>query len=201
MTQSVLISWTAPSNGYAALDQYDVQILSGSAAWVTVTACATSSLSAATCSVSMLDLWTAPYSLSYGTLIQARVRAHNSYGWAALYSDPNTAGATIAAVPSQMSAPTIASYSNLQITVQWSAVTSAPANGNSAIIGYELFWNAGVASDEPTTKLTDTLSLSYSITTVTEAATYKFAIRARNIYGSAATVSSTVTVTAVSKPG
>lgn len=201
LTQSVQISWTAPNDGSASLDEYEVQILSGSTTWVTVSACSTSSLSTAACSVSMLALWTSPYSLTYGTLIQARVKAHNSYGWASDYSDPNTSGVTVTAVPAQMSAPTIASYSNTRIIVTWTAVTSAPANGNSAILGYELFWNAGVSGAEPTTSLADTTLTSYTLTTVTEAATYKFAIRARNVYGSAASLSSTVAVTTVSTPG
>lgn len=204
-TSRVQISWTAPSNGFASIDQYEVQILDGSNAnWVTVSSCSTSSVSTNTCEVDMLDLWNSPYSLAYGSLIQARVRAHNSYGWASSYSDVNTEGATVTSIPQQMSAPTVVSYSTSSITITWSAITTAPANGNSAITGYQLYWNTGVANSEPTTLLADTLLTTFTITgeSITEGATYKFVIRAKNIYGSASSLSTPVlSVSAVSLPG
>jgi hypothetical protein len=46
------------------------------------------------CLVPMSYLWTSPYSLTLGTMIQAEVLAHNSRGWSTA-SGPNTSGITI----------------------------------------------------------------------------------------------------------
>lgn len=42
----------------------------------------------------MTELTSSPYSLTYGTLVAAKVQAYNSNGWSVL-SDANIAGATI----------------------------------------------------------------------------------------------------------
>lgn len=78
-----------------------------------------------------------PYSLSILTTILVEVRAHNSRGWSS-YSTPNTVGATVKAVPNQMSAPTKGTGTNENtIIVQWNAIAS-PVNGDSAVTTYNL---------------------------------------------------------------
>lgn len=152
------ISWSTPSNGHAEIDQYEVQIADSSSTWQTVASCSgttSSSLTTQECTVDMSDLWASPYSLSFDSLIQARARAHNSYGWGS-FSDSNTIGARVRAVPSQMSAPEIGSYSDTSITLSWTPLTS-PATGNSPILGYQLLWDNGSGTTAPDITLLDAL--------------------------------------------
>jgi hypothetical protein len=60
-----------------------------------------------------------------------------------------------------MSAPTSgSSTTDTQIEVTWSAVSSAPANGGSAITSYHLQWDAGTSG----VTWTDVIGLSPSYT-------------------------------------
>lgn len=200
----VQISWTAPNNGYDTIDQYELQIADSSDAWQTVAACSNANsaslLTTRICEVAMADLMTGSYNLAFDALVKARVRAHNSRGWGA-YSNANTAGAKVRTVPSQMATPTISSYSDTSISITWTALTS-PTNGNSDITGYELLWDNGSGSD-PSITLVNSLTNSYTVPSnmLTPGTTYKFKIRARNVYGSAASYSSVTTASAVNKPG
>ena len=68
--------------------------------------------------------------LPVDTLIQVRVRAHNSKGWGD-YSELNTLGATIETLPGTMTAPTfdLSLSSNTQIYLQWTSLTGQAAGG------------------------------------------------------------------------
>lgn len=90
------------------------------------------------CKVPMADLTQAPYSLSLGDLIVAKVRANNPIGWS-LFSDENTSGATVQTKPATMNPVTRGSETNLvQIEVDWSPLTLAAQTGGSAITSYWL---------------------------------------------------------------
>ena len=78
-----------------------------------------------------------------------------------------------------MAIPTLVSYSDSYITISWTPL-SAPANGNSNIIAYNLQWNSGSGSTY--TDLTSTLSTTYTISVLTGGLTYLFQVRAKNIY-------------------
>jgi len=147
----------------------------------------------------MSTLLISPYSLSQNTLILAKVRARNSLGWGS-YSAPNSSGARVRVIPYQMSAPTVVSYSDLSIQLSWSALTS-PENGDSPITGYQLYWDNGTG-ETPAISILDALSLTYTITSamIVPGTTYRFAIRARNVYGYATTISPIVSVVAIDVP-
>jgi hypothetical protein len=188
----VKISWTAPSSGYATIDKYEINIYDSSNAWITTTECDGSSSTVIAnlyCTVSMSTLTSSPFSLTFDTAVTVRVRAHNSidYGdWSSTYSS----GAKTRRVPSTMSAPTIASYSDSSINVTWTALSS-PDNGNSDILAYELVWDSGL-DVVPATDLSNTLTTYYVLSSsqITSGTKYRFAVRARNIYGSATSYSS-----------
>jgi hypothetical protein len=147
----------------------------------------------------MSALWASPYNLAFDSLVRAKVRAHNAYGWGA-YSTVNTVGGRVKAVPSQMSAPVIASYSDLQINVTWSPLTS-PSNGNSPILSYQLFWDNG--SGTPSIQLVSAQATWFMVPTamITPGTTYSFAVKATNLYGSSPTLSATTQATARTVPG
>lgn len=137
----------------------------------------------------MSTLTASPFSLSFDTAVSVRVRAHNSidYGsWSSTYSS----GAKIRRVPSTMSAPVIASYSDSSINVTWTALSS-PDNGNSDILAYELVWDQGTDTT-PSVDLSNTLTTYYVLSSsqITSGTKYRFAVKARNIYGSATSFSS-----------
>lgn len=114
------------------------------------------------------------------------MRAYNLRGWGA-YQTVTSAGATAKTIPDTMATPTKGSTSNEnQIEVDWSALSS-PNNGDSSIISYNLQWDAGTSGNT----WTDIIGASpYSTVTtytissgITSGSTYRFRVRARNIYG------------------
>jgi hypothetical protein len=66
------------------------------------------------------------------------------------------------------------------MTVGWTAPTGS-ATGNSAIISYDLYWDAG--SGSPTFQLTDTNVNQYTIQGLIAGVNYIFKVRSKNIYG------------------
>lgn len=79
-----------------------------------------------------------------------------------------------------MATPTSGSATGAtQIQVDWTALTGT-ATGNSPILSYNLYWdNALVAVTIP---VTDTLVTTYTFTGLNAGTTYRFKVRARNIY-------------------
>jgi len=64
----------------------------------------------------------------------------------------------------------------------WSASTGS-ATGGSAILSYQLIWNAGSGTPSASLTLTNSLVTTYTVTGLTAGTTYDFELRTRNIYG------------------
>jgi hypothetical protein len=64
--------------------------------------------------------------------------------------------------------------------VKWTGLTGL-STGNSAILSYNLYWDNG--SGTTNVQLTDSLITSYTVIGLTGGQSYKFKVRARNIYG------------------
>ncbi len=105
-SSSLSVSWTAPSDGGAAIDAYQLEKSTDGTTWTLVSATATS-----------------PYSvsgLSASTSYVFKVRAHNSVGWGP-FSDSSTAVSTSATSssptpePEKIYPPTIDSLSKLKV--------------------------------------------------------------------------------------
>lgn len=98
----VVVAWTAPSAHSSAIDSYQVLFKKLDGTFSTeLTACdaSTAPITAAlTCSVPMGTLRTLT-SLTVDSVIQVKVRAHNTKGWGD-YSELNVGGAKIETVPS-----------------------------------------------------------------------------------------------------
>lgn len=71
------------------------------------------------------------------------------------------------------------------------------ATGNSAILSYNLYWDNG--SGTTNIAALDTLVTTYTFSGLTTGTTYKFMVRARNIYGYGA-FSSTTSILAAGVP-
>lgn len=156
-------------------------------------------MSALSCTIDMNTLTASPFSLVFDDLVAVRVRAKNSIDYGD-WSTTTTTGAKIRSIPDTMIAPTIASFADSSITVTWTALTS-PDNGNSDILAYELVWDNGL-NVVPTVELSNVLTTEYVVPTadIISGSTYRFAVRARNIYGSATAYSAEVSATAIDIP-
>jgi hypothetical protein len=148
---NVAIAWTAADPNSAALDAYQVWILtSDGATYAEDTAYCGADIAALlanlACELPLTALRAAPYNLAQGDLVTAKVRAHNNIGWSA-YSDP-TDDATAAAVevePHALAAVTRGSTtSTSQVHADWVAPTGV-ATGGSAVDSLHLQWDFGTA--------------------------------------------------------
>ena len=134
----------------------------------------------------MHDLRAAPFSLTYDTLVRAKVLARNARGWS-IASDANTAGARIEVEPSAVTAPVRGVLTGPdQLDINWSSLVT-PADGGSAVLSYHLQYDDGTAAGTWTDviglapdSLLTTVIVSSGVISGTE---YGFRVRARNIFG------------------
>jgi len=131
----------------------------------------------------MTTLTTAPFSLTVGTLIQARVTAGNSIDEGSA-SPLNVAGALAQTVPPAPSAsPQLVSQSKTSISV---SMPTPGSTGGSAITSYNLAFNGGGASTTYVSLIgeaPDSLLQSYTKTGLTANESYKFKYRVMNKHG------------------
>jgi len=127
----------------------------------------------------MSTLTAAPYSYAFDDLVLVRVLASNLYGDSAY--GYNTGTARIRSIPDKMPNITIDSYSDIEIVISWASLTGV-ASGNSDIVSYNLYWNAG-NSTTADTLVTDTLTNTFTFSGLTGGTLYIFKVRARNVYG------------------
>lgn len=151
------------------------------------------------CLIPYSALTASPYNLDVQDTITVKVRAQNSRGWGA-YSAISTSSITVESVPNAMADPTSGSAtSSSQIQVDWVALSS-PANGDSAIISYVLYWDQGSNDFEELVGDTSAYTATnYIKTGLTAATTYKFKVAAKNEHGTGA-FSSEVSIVAESVP-
>jgi hypothetical protein len=190
---ALAIDWTAPDARGDAITAYLVEIADkAGTTWHTENATCDATqaalVAARRCTVPMTVLTSAKYGYAYsyatgGDLVQVRVKAANFFGFGVLSPVSDASGARIRAVPGQMAAPTEdASCTDVTLTMNWVALSGLSA-GSSSVIAYSLYWDAGVAEAVTFTELTDALVTSFTVNAVEGGKTYRFKVRARNIYG------------------
>jgi len=134
----------------------------------------------------MADLRAEPFSLTYDTLVRAKVLARNERGWSAA-SLPNSAGAKIQIEPRPMGVVSRGSLTGpTQIDVYWSAITT-PQDGGSPVTSYHLQYDNGTNANNWTDIVglsPDSKATSILVTSNLESGTvYGFRVRAKNIFG------------------
>lgn len=151
-------------------------------------------MTALSCSIPM-DVLTGTYAYTFDALVLVRVSARNMYG----FGTPgyNLGSARIRSKPAQMAVPVITSYSDSQIVVSWTDLTGTDT-GNSPITSYNLYWNDGTGDAD--IQVLNALVTSYTFGGISGGLTYKFKVRAKNIYDYG-TFSNTVSIVAVDVPG
>jgi hypothetical protein len=122
----------------------------------------------------MSSLTTTPYSLDFDTLILVRISATNSAGTSA-WSVDNTSGAKVRSKPGIMSMPTKgAAISETELQITWAAATAGVGTGNSSILNYKLYWNAGTGN--PSVILYEGSLLTFTQIGLTAGQLYKFQV-------------------------
>lgn len=119
------------------------------------------------------------------SLIRVKVRAFNAKG-TGLFSEVNTAGATVETEPTNLSVVTIdvPSTFNDRTRVVWTALTGSARGGkNVAITNYEVYWDQGTGTWVSLANTTSPDTLTYLKEGLTGGNTYKFKVRAYNKYG------------------
>jgi hypothetical protein len=133
------------------------------------------------CSVPMSTIRTLT-SRPRDSLIRVKVRAFNAKG-SGLFSEVNTAGATVETEPTNLSVVSIdvPSTFNTVTKVVWTALTGSARGGKDvSITQYEVYWDQSTGD---WVTLANTTSLFTTKTGLTGGTTYKFKIRGYNKYG------------------
>mmetsp|Transcript_33982 Transcript_33982/g.25068 ORF Transcript_33982/g.25068 Transcript_33982/m.25068 type:complete len:512 (-) Transcript_33982:873-2408(-) len=186
----VKIEWVAPDDNGEDITAYKIEIQEyGGANWYEETTNCDGSdstiISQLWCIVDMDDLGASPFNYAFDELVLVRVSAENAVGFGTV-SSTNSVGAVTASKPLVMtSLARGADTSTDSLYVEWTAL-SAPQNGNSAILSYNLVWDAGSGTTNQVLVglSTSYTSTSYAVTTgIASGFTYLFKIRALNIYG------------------
>jgi hypothetical protein len=187
VTGGVTIEWTAPDARGDTITDYKVEIADkAGTTWHIEPSCLGTDVDVKTnlkCVVLMSSLTSAPYNYVFDDLVQVRVQATNFFGFGVLSPVSESTGARIRVVPTKMAAPTEdPSCTDVTLTMNWIALSGADA-GNSAVIAYSLYWDAGDAEATTFAELTDALVTSFTVNGVEGGRSYRFKVRARNIYG------------------
>lgn len=82
--------------------------------------------------------------------------------------------------------------------MNWIALTGT-ATGNSDILSYDLYWDN--ASGTSSIELVNSLVTTYTVSGVSGGSTYKFKVRARNVYGYGSFSATELSVTPSDVPG
>jgi len=187
VTGGVIIQWTAPDARGDEITAYKIEIADKTGNdWTTEASCLGTDptvIANLRCVVLMSTLTSAPYNYVFDDLVQVRVQATNFFGFGVLSPVSESTGARIRVVPSKMAAPTEdPSCTDVTLTMNWIALSGADA-GNSPVIAYSLYWDAGDAAATTFPELTDALVTSFTVQGVQGGRAYRFKVRARNIYG------------------
>lgn len=189
---NVDISWPATtSDRGAAVSAYRIKLkqTDGTMTEIAASCDGTQSgvVTSRACSVPMATLTSSPFSLAIGSLVVAQVEAQNAEGWA----DPspaNTAGALAETLPTAGPTATRGSDTTAtQIEVAWTALSTSPDNGGSAITSYQLYWDSASGGLPATWTLAATVAAGGALTatasSLTTGQTYQFGVRAINVHG------------------
>lgn len=132
----------------------------------------------------MTTFTSAPYNYVFDDVIYVRVKATNSYGYGLLSDACDNTGARVRSVPSKMQPPTESLLStDTEILLSWIPLTGVDA-GNSDIIAYSLYWDEGDSNKAAAdVALNDANVDQFTVLNVQGGVTYRFRVRARNIYG------------------
>jgi hypothetical protein len=195
-TNQVIVTWAESSDTRGStVTGYRVTFKKsdGTYAEAPASACTSSAPATVTCTMLMSVLTASPFSLAVGANIIARVEATNAIG----YSAPSVDSTTYATVRSPPTvAPTLsrsASTSTSSVVLSWTAISTSPANGGSAVTGYTVYRDTFAPGNIVCTVSAPTVTCTPSHT-FAAGTTYSYLITASNAYGEGAVSSSLFSV-------
>ena len=169
---SARLSWTAPAyNGGSAITNFTVETSRNGVTWTVVPHTASTSVS--------LSL----SGLAPGTTYQVRVSAVNAIGASSYETNTVTTLTTSASAPRSVTASAVTTST---LTLKWLIPSS---NGGAAITDYKVEVSGNAGTTWTSISHTPSNSLSFNVTRLTRAKTYKFRISAITSYGQGATSS------------
>jgi len=181
----VSITWPKPDDHSAVINGYEVLFMLANGDFAhELTRCDgndSTVIALRQCSVPMTTLRTLTLR-PRDSLIRVKVRAFNAKG-SGLYSEVNTAGATIETEPTNLSVVSIdvPSTSNTATKVVWTALTGSARGGwDVAITQYEVYWDQ---ASNTWASLANTSALEWVKDTLQGGTVYQFKVRAYNKYG------------------
>lgn len=186
----VKISWALPDLGGSTLAQYLIQIRGKDTLLYTETANCDGTVgsikSSRECLIPMSLLWTSPFNLLEGDLIQVKVAAKNELDFG-LTSDQNLVGATVRTkpqIPTTLVSRVEDQCTTTTIAVEMPEVTTSNTGG-ADIISYNLEWNQGSGTTfyEIIGETTNNMVRIATQNGLTSGSLYSFRYRVKNIYG------------------
>ena len=163
----LVVSWTAPSDSGAALDDYDVRYRPAGGSWTELPDAVKSTSTTATITV-----------LTNGMTYEVQVRAGNSVGDGAWSASATGTPVSAAAVPSAPSAPSLTAGDG-QLGVSW----TAPSDNGAAIDDYDVRYRTGGGSWTELPDDVQSTATTATITGLTNGTTYEVQVRAGNSVG------------------
>jgi hypothetical protein len=189
------VAWSEPDDKSAAIEEYEIRLRAADGVTLAeeTTYCEGSRsaiVESRYCLVPMTTLRAAPYSLGYGELVAAVLRARNAIGWSP-WSPANGVGALVQTEPLASATPTPtrgARTDHTRVEVEWPEMTLASATGGSPITSYGLEWDGGDGSADFAALVgapaSPFLATSYLLSAgISAGTTYRFRLRAWNKWG------------------
>jgi hypothetical protein len=138
---NVRISWTAPSDNYSPLLEYEILVKANSGVYYAHSSCSRTDPTLTYCDVSVVSLREGSFLLTQGSIVKVKVRALNAIEWGD-YSQVNLVGALIFVEPYMMTDPYRGdTTSETLIEVSWLEIEALSLNtGGSPIDSYNLSW-------------------------------------------------------------
>jgi predicted RNA-binding protein with TRAM domain len=185
---SAMVTWAAPSSsGGSAISSYKV----------TGTDLTTPAKGGQTCTWAEGALSCAVTGLTNGDAYSFTVTATNSLGTGAASSASSSVipAVTVPGAPTNL----VATPASTTVVLSW----TAPANGGSAITGYNIYegTSSGGESTTPVNGSTLITTTTYTVTALTNATTYYFTVKAVNAVGPSVASSEVWAIPAAAVPG
>lgn len=177
----VEITWLEPVTNGSPITGYRVYVVDSVGEFLeeTTVCVGTPVLESRSCQVALTTLRDAPFSLSPGTSVQAKVRSINFYGESAELSDPG-AGAFIQTVPdapiSVQDDPEVTS--DEQVKIVW---TDGGNNGGTPVLDYSVYFDQG--ANDWVLLSNNVLAREFTKTGLNAGTTYAFKVASRNSVG------------------
>ena len=181
----VKVSWTSPYSNSEMIQAYEILFRTSAGEFKASDLCdgsLSTVVASLECFLPLTTLRSSPFNLEFDSLIVAKARAYNQFGWAE-FNQQNVEGARIQTEPGKVQrVELILETSTLRsLELEWPAVVQ---DGNSPIDSYNLqVLESGLWSDLKGHEGQEDLATSATADNLSPDTLYTFRVRARNAHG------------------